>query len=309
MLISVVIPSRWSIEVFENILNSLEKQTLKDFEVILVLDKIFDSKSGLETWETEVKSKFKDLNLTILCNMNYNGEWKQNNASFLRNVGIKKAKWEFINIFDDDIVFENDYLEKSLKYINELGQANGEDVLVAPTMMYRKSNIIQSQWFSYFSFWLCRPVAYSLWNKEYAKIWMFSWNSLFGKAEIFKKILFDEFFDFVNEDLDFTYRISKKYDIFLLRNLSVNHMEREKTMLDVLWIWNEYQAYNRAKHRIIFVRKNGTWREKVIAYSVWLLGNNLWLMYRIFKYGKSPEKFGILRAFVKWIWDWIWFRF
>ena len=65
---------------------------------------------------------------------------------------------------------------------------------------------------------------------------MFSGNSLFGRSEIFKEILFDESFDFVNEDLDFTYRISKRYSIFVLKDLIVNHMERDKTVLENLRI-------------------------------------------------------------------------
>jgi len=38
---------------------------------------------------------------------------------------------------------------------------------------------------------------------------MFSGNSLFGHTEKFKEILFDEQLDFVYEDLDFTYRLTK----------------------------------------------------------------------------------------------------
>ena len=176
-------------------------------------------------------------------------------------------------------------------------------------MIYRKTDVIQSQWFSDFNFFLCRPIAYNLWEKKYEKIRMFSWSSLFGKTEIFRDFLFDEAFDFVNEDLDFTYRISKKHSIFVLKDLIVNHMEKEKTLADTLWIWNEYQAYNRSKHRIMFVRKVWTFWEKLIAYSVWLLWNNLYLVWRILKYGKSPENFNILRAYLKWILDWIRFKF
>jgi GT2 family glycosyltransferase len=38
---------------------------------------------------------------------------------------------------------------------------------------------------------------------------MFSGNSLFGPTKIFQEVLFDERFDFVYEDIDFTYRIHK----------------------------------------------------------------------------------------------------
>jgi hypothetical protein len=74
------------IEVFGNILHCLEKQTFKDFDVILILDKKFENKSELEILETEVRSKFKNLNLNIFCNVNYGDERKRQNASFLRNI-------------------------------------------------------------------------------------------------------------------------------------------------------------------------------------------------------------------------------
>lgn len=309
MKISVIIPSRWNVEVFENILRSLNNQTFKDFEVILVIDRLFDNENSFVFRENQIKSEFKELDMRIFCNVNYDGEWKQNNASFLRNVWILSSKWEFINIFDDDIVFEDDYLEESLKYYNDLKNNEWKEILIAPTMIYRKTDVIQSQWFSDFNFFLCRPIAYSLWNNEYEKIRMFSGNSLFGRSEIFKEILFDEAFDFVNEDLDFTYRVSKRYGIFVLKDLIVNHMERDKTTLENLRIWSAYQAYKRAKHRILFVRKNWNFWQKLLAYSIWLAWNNLWMTNRILKYGKSPEKFVILRAFLKWIWDWVLFRF
>lgn len=308
MKISVVIPSRWNIEIFGNILKSLNNQTFKDFEVILIVDRLFDDKNNFWIWENQIISDFKELDIKIFCNVNHDGEWKQNNASFLRNVWILNSKWEFINIFDDDIIFWNDYLGKSLEYHDSLKNKEWKEILIAPTMIYRETNIVQSQGFSYFNFWFCRPVAYDLWNKEYGKIRMFSGNSLFGKSEIFKEILFDETFDFVNEDLDFTYRVSKKYGIFVLKDLIVNHMERDKTTLENLRIWSAYQSYKRAKHRIRFVKKNWNFCQKCAAYSVWLLWNNLWMTNRILKYGKSPEKFGILRAFVKWVYDWIRFR-
>lgn len=309
MKISVIIPSRWMIEVFGNILHCLEKQTFKDFEVILVLDKKFENKSDFDIWENAVKEEYKRLNLNIICNINHKSDWKENNASFLRNIWIKESKWELINIFDDDIVFDENYLLNSLRYLWKFENKYGRKFVICPTMMYRDTNLVQSQWFSSFDFWQCRPIACELGYLEYDKIEMFSGNSIFGCAEIFRETLFDEVFDFVNEDLDFTYRISMKHDIFVLRDLIVHHMERDKTILENLRIWSAYQAYKRAKHRILFVRKNWTFWQKLIAYSVWLTWNNLWMIRRIWKYGKSPEKFNILRAYLKWIWDWVWFKF
>ena len=62
---------------------------------------------------------------------------------------------------------------------------------------------------------------------------MFSGNSLFGPTKIFQKVLFDEAFDFVYEDLEFTYRMHKSgYPLFVTNELILNHMERDKNILE-----------------------------------------------------------------------------
>ena len=96
---------------------------------------------------------------------------------------------------------------------------------------------------------------------------MYSANSLLAPAHIFKEILFDERLDFVYEDLDFSYRIHRAgYPLIVLRDLRIYHMERDKTQLEHAWVGNEYSAYRKAKHRMIFVRKYGTFFQKMQFY-------------------------------------------
>jgi GT2 family glycosyltransferase len=85
---------------------------------------------------------------------------------------------------------------------------------------------------------------------------MYSGNSLFAPAHIFKDVLFDEDLDFVYEDLDFSYRIHRAgYPIIVLRDLCIHHMEREKNKLEQARVGNEHAAYRKAKHRMLFVKK------------------------------------------------------
>ena len=80
---------------------------------------------------------------------------------------------------------------------------------------------------------------------------MYSGNSLLAPARMFKKILFDEKIDFVYEDLDFTYRITKaNIPLIVLRDLKIYHMERDKTLLEMARVGHTLQAYKKAKHRI-----------------------------------------------------------
>ena len=86
-------------------------------------------------------------------------------------------------------------------------------------------------------------------------------------AHIFKEHLFDEKLDFVYEDLDFTYNIHRVgYPIIVLRDLKIYHMERDKTLLEQARVANEYAAYRKAKHRMLFVKKYGKIFDKIKFY-------------------------------------------
>ena len=45
-------------------------------------------------------------------------------------------------------------------------------------------------------------------------------------------------------------------------------MERDKTKLEDARVGNSFQAYKKAKHRILFVRKFATLREKIQFYML-----------------------------------------
>jgi len=96
---------------------------------------------------------------------------------------------------------------------------------------------------------------------------MYSGNALLAPARIFKKILFDEKIDFVYEDLDFSYRIHKAHiPLIVLRDLKIFHMERDKTMLEKARVGHTLQAYKKAKHRIVFVKKHANLIQKIEFY-------------------------------------------
>ena len=82
-----------------------------------------------------------------------------------------------------------------------------------------------------------------------------------------EKIKFDEKIDFVYEDLDFTYRIHKAHiPIIVLRDLKIYHMERDKTLLEMARVGHELQAYKKAKHRIVFIKKHANLVQKLQFY-------------------------------------------
>ena len=279
----------------KNIAECLQRQTFKDFEVLFVVDrKITNYELRIANYEF-----LKQRNVRCITNMTHDITY--NNASALRNIGIKEAKGQFIQLMDDDEWFEDDYLEKSLMLWDEYHVTFKKDFVLTPTLMYRKTWVIQNQWFSHFSYLLSRPIPQRVWNKKRDYIQMYSWNSLLAPAHIFKKILFDEQLDFVYEDLDFSYRIHLAgYPIVVLRDLKIYHMERDKTKLEQAWVGNEYSAYRKAKHRMLFVKKYGTPPQKIQFYLLGFRGQPLRLMLKVFFYAKWKEKWKLIKAIWRW---------
>lgn len=274
----------------KNIAECLARQTFKDFEVIFVLDKI------LEKWH--IFPQLWHHAVTFITNLIYS--MPHANASALRNMGIREAQGEYIQLMDDDERFKDDYLERSLALRDHYHKILKKDFVLTPTLMYRKTGHIQNQGFSHFNYRLSRPIPQNLGDKERDYIQMYSGNSLLAPAYIFKEILFDEKLDFVYEDLDFTYRIHRaEYPLIVLRDLRIYHMERNKTILEQARVGNEYAAYRKAKHRILFVKKYGTLFQKIQFYLLGVRGQPLWLILKVLRFAPGKQKRQLIWAIVR----------
>jgi glycosyltransferase involved in cell wall biosynthesis len=108
IFLSVVIPARNEERNLPVLLGALEKQTDKDFEVIVV-----DSNSKDRTKEVALSFAGKIPNFRF-----FQGDLK--NVSQARNFGATKAKGEFLIFFDADVEPADDFIatikEKILKY-------------------------------------------------------------------------------------------------------------------------------------------------------------------------------------------------
>lgn len=303
--ISVIIQSRW-----DNIINIKRsiscflKQIHKDKELILIIDQIFNKKfynvrlNDISDWN---KTIFKKNNIHIFSNIN--SEFLHNNVGGMRNFWAQKAKWEYILFMDDDEDIYADYLTKAIEYWKKYRNILNKDFVLTPTLMYRHTGEIQNQWFSHFDYWLSRPIGCVLGQREWAEIQMYSWNSLFAPAYIFQQNKMDERFDFIYEDLAYSYSLYKAgYPIIVTRNIKVYHMERNKTKLEHAWVGNIYQAYRKSKHRILFVRKFATFWQKLKFFLLWFRGQPLRLIFKIFLY-RSKNKGPIIRNIWKWTID------
>jgi len=214
MKISVVCGSRAKDKtLLLNFLKMLDFQTFTDFDVNIVCDRMFTRSE-----ESDFFSFFKNQELEIIKRTNFftnnnsvfnpdHGRW----ASYVRNFGIKQAKGEFIQLFDDDNEVEPDFLEKCLKKRESLTSETKSECIILPTLYYRDTVQIQNQWFSYFNYRQSRPIIFLLKWKEKAQIQMFSWNWIFGKASTLKKSQYDEQIARISEDLDYTLSLHEQW--------------------------------------------------------------------------------------------------
>jgi len=105
-LISIIIPFYKKKEYIAQTINSIIKQSYKNFELILIYDD--PDKSDLR----HVKKILKNIKRKkIIINNNNMG------AGLSRNLGILKAKGKYISFIDSDDIWKKDKLKNQLSYM------------------------------------------------------------------------------------------------------------------------------------------------------------------------------------------------
>ena len=115
MLFSLIIPTLERKNYLINLLKSLEKQELKNFEVIIIDQNPVDFlKKIIIEWEQKINIIYKNVNFKGACRA--------------RNYGAKFAKGKYIAFPDDD----TEYPKETLKLIaNEFKYINDSDILIS----------------------------------------------------------------------------------------------------------------------------------------------------------------------------------
>jgi len=103
--ISIIIRTtgtQYKLYFLENLLRALSKQTIKDFELIIVCE---SNKNIIEKLTSKYFNKFRVIET---------GYW---NRSRTTNIGIKLASGKYLVLLDDDYVMDKEWLETMLKCI------------------------------------------------------------------------------------------------------------------------------------------------------------------------------------------------
>ena len=106
--VSIIIPYYRKKPYFKKTINSVLKQTHKNYEVILIYDD--EDKSDLVFIKTTLK---KIKNSKIIVNQSNLG------VASSRNIGIKHSKGKFISFLDADDIWHKDKLKRQLLFMNK----------------------------------------------------------------------------------------------------------------------------------------------------------------------------------------------
>lgn len=120
MKVSVIVPVYNTEKYLEKCINSLVKQTLDRYEIILVND---GSTDGSE----EIIEKFLKENRTLIKSFHQ----KNSGVSVARNKGVKEAEGEYIAFVDSDDYVTEDYLEA----MYEEAKIHNSDVVISGFLM------------------------------------------------------------------------------------------------------------------------------------------------------------------------------
>lgn len=285
MNFDVVIPSRGSIPNLKRILTCISEQTVKPDSCIVVINGHW---VHFEHLKQEITAHLPDaFSKTIIWKEIPREEYLLENASYARNLGCTLASSQFVYFLDDDNFFDSKFLWRSIQEYDTFTNTCQDKILYSPIIMWRDTDRIQSRGIKafHFSLWWPEPVVFGGRKNIVVKIFRpffpaapfyreaeyftraaaIGGNSLFAERNTFEKFPFDEDMWFVFEDLDFAYRVTRSgMPLYVSKSNRIYHMEREKTELEKSFLANPKSSYQKAKNRVLFVRKNASWFKKFL---------------------------------------------
>ena len=198
--VSFVIPVYNAEKSIKRCLDAIYAQTYKDFEVVVVDDNSTDN-------SVNIIKKYRCELIQLE---------KNEGPARARNVGVSRARGEYIMFVDGDCILS----KNSLEYLIESFKTHPEAACVSGVF---SAHPIHKDWFG-----LYRDLQLYWWHfnsDENASVFLLTGGMI--KKEIFKEIGgFNE--DYKNadaEDYEFGHRVSKRYEMLLDKRVRYNHYD------------------------------------------------------------------------------------
>lgn len=326
--VSVIIPTRGNSLIFQALIESILIQSYPVQEILLIVDHGTD-RTLIDTYISSQSS----LSPLVSC-LEVPKAW--GGVSSARNYGVQQAQWDMVLLGDDDIVLKKDTIEQFVHHYALLEKKYKKPLLLYPYLVYGQTKELQSLWFLQYHFrcgWP-EPVVVGNWKQKvwrsgwaffkwiasflamtppsgtmprndiwYIKTEMFWSQCLFGQKETFLNYPYDERMPFVYEDLDMTMRMTRAgVMLFAVLDIVVDHFEAHRTSLQKSYIASPSNVYQKMRNRILFVRKNWTWREKIQFFWLGLWFGFVWFAVNIIAMSnkKRESLYSLCRGLVSW---------
>lgn len=209
MKVSIIVPTYHRAHDLSELLDSILKQTVRPYEVIVVDDTPNDT---IETLCEEYEALFENIGSRLAYFRNPGNRC----LTISRNVGVKHAEGEFIAFFDSDVILHCDYIDKILevfrKYANALGvqgwivNFKGKDDLLsrAVNRVFFLNRLTKDS---------CRFLGYPAVLTRIINCEILSGANMTYRHEVFSEFKFDESLNkyCYMEDVLFSHSIFKKY--------------------------------------------------------------------------------------------------
>lgn len=283
MEFDILIPTSGKKEILLPLLQSLAAQTLQPQRVVLLLH-IEITQDAYTLWRDEITDWLEEefsKKIEVISHLTHDytpGRWRGHD----RNILLAHAQAPYIRMIDHDNVCPPDMCAQTCLWYQGL-QATYDLLVVSPTIMRADTWEIQSQWITWFSF-LLPQYTFGKIESDRQEVVMIGGNSLFGPAELFREFGFDERFGRCYEDIDMSYRMTHSgIAVLVLNTVYIEHREAYKSPLANLFLWTDLAAYERARNRIWFVKKNATRWQKIQYFCCGLRLQTGWFLFVILR--------------------------
>lgn len=285
--ISVIIPTKGRIREVCYCLDSILKQTFLPDEIIII-DSSKKSKLG-----QFLKEKFPVKYPKI--------SYLHSNVSLTRarNIGVERSSGEFVFFFDDDVILDKDYIKEVMKiFLNDkegkVGGVTGRIVNIYRDATSLKNRLRRLLFLSYFGdgkVTLSGLSSSVQGIKNVVETEFIQGCAGAYRREVFKFFKFDERLGKLSgycymEDVDFSYRVSRKYKLIYTPFAKLEHLKSVSSRIDMV-IANRQYIIN----RFYLFKKNMPKRFlNVTAFYISIFG----LLLRSLLRRNSKEMIGIL---------------
>ena len=256
--ISVIIPTKDRVDEIRRCIKSILNQTILPDEIIVV-----DS-SEKKVLDSLIRETFPHA----ACKIRYFYYKGSNNMA--RNMGVRRSTGDILFFFDDDVILNKDYIKEVVKLFEEDKESNIAGVMGKITNIRRDMPAVSAAFrrvffLGYFGDGEFTPSGIATSVQHMNKITKTSFLSGCGMAyrrKVFREFAFDENLGrhsgyCYRDDVDFSYRVSRKYSLIYTPFAKLEHRKSEKSRIDQTLatrqqIFNFYYLFkkNMPKHLI-----------------------------------------------------------